>query len=691
MGKPFQPQTLYDSLNAFPGGVNAGSSPLGLPPEILAGAVNVTVRGGNATHRGCYHRRLIDYESEAVQTAVEEGYFQGSCYYFGDDQEASLVALISSRLFQFQISDYTVTCREISITGGAAAVVEPQAWLWQSEKWVIVQDGANNPIFFDGTTAAVRSNYAVPAFSVTTTATNFTTDGIPAVGTSDTIDFTSVAGLAVGYIITLEDLGTFQVQSITGSTVKLLNLTGTPVGQDVDVGTAISWYQTLGQQLPPGRMGCYGMGRNWLCLVDGKQFIASDIVRGASGTVANDYRDSVLYATENNYIKGGGNFTVPGSVGNITAMRFAATLDASLGQGPLQVFTHNTVFSCNAPVDRLEWQKITNPILTESLIAYGALGQNSTVLVNGDAMFRSIDGVRSLILARREFQTGWGNTPQSFEVSPVLSTDDPGLLTFGSAIVFDNRMLMTAGSTSDEQGVYFKALVPLNLDPLSSIRGKLPSVWDSVTWSGPMNILQLLVGEVDRIQRAFAFSLNTTPGLKRIELWEIKRSYNPTLSAAQQPLSAIVDNDGERNIPVTWRFDSSSLRFGIPPTDHEYIRLSNGEIWISDLQGLATFQIYYKADQYPCWALWVSGQECQEEDSSESRPGYRPRLGFGSTNGNQCDQGSGRPLNNGFTFQVRTVIQGHCVVMGEFFEAEMIPQPKFAPIMGCTPQCEVTL
>lgn len=687
MPLPFTPKSLIDALTNFPGGVNSGDSPLDLPPEVMAGAINTTVRGQNVTHRSTYHKRRIIYPDDATQTGVEKGRFQGGCYYFADDQSSSLVALISGRVFQFQISGDDLTAREITISGGVLNPTRPQAWLWQAEKWVIIQDGLSNPIFFDGTTTAARSNYLAPTAFNTTTASDFVSgNGIPAIGTFGNLDFASVVGLNVGDIVTFATVGTFQVLTIAGATVTLLNLTASPVGATVAVGTAVSWSHTTGTQLPPGRMGCYGMGRNWFALVDGKQFVAGDIVGGASGTVANNYRDAVLYITENLFLKGGGNFTVPGSVGDITAMRFVANLDASLGQGPLQVFTHNTVFSCQAPVDRLTWQTVTNPILQVSLISNGALGQNSTVLANGDVIFRSIGGVRSLILARREFNT-WGNTPISFEVSPMLSTDDPGLLQYGSAIAFDNRLLMTVGTTLDAEtgNVYFQGLIPLNFDPLSGLRGKLPSVWDAVVWTG-LNVLQLIVGEVNRVERAFAFVLNGIGDSKAIEIWEIKRSYNPNLSAAQQPLAAISDNDGLRDIPVTWQFDSASLRFGIPRKDLQYLNLSNGELQVSDLQGTVTFQTYYRADQYPCWSRWHSWQQCQAADSDESRPGYLPREGFGAPRNIGCDESTDRPLNQGYTFQVRTVIQGHCVVIGEYFGADTQPQPTFAA-MQCQPIC----
>jgi hypothetical protein len=128
-------------------------------------------------------------------------------------------------------------------------------------------------------------------------------------------------------------------------------------------GTPVTYFTqstTIGE-LPPGRMGVYAMSRNWMCLPDGKQFLASDLVGGSSGTVANNFRDAVLKISENTYLAGGGNFTIPGSFGEIRAMSFAAQLDASLGQGPILIFTPNHVFTCQSPLCTI-WQDRTNLI-----------------------------------------------------------------------------------------------------------------------------------------------------------------------------------------------------------------------------------------------------------------------------------------------------------------------------------------
>lgn len=609
MPTPFQPKTIYDAIGSFGGGVNEGDSPLDIAPNVMAGAINTTVRGKYVTHRPAYWKRPVTYQNVTGQftptkTAVEKGVFQGGCYGTDDAGNVSFVALISGRVFQFLVQNNVITCAEILLSGGLLSPVQPQAWLWQSERWIIISDGKNQNIFVDLGTApgeipilgsprfatAIRANSPETLDFDTTTTSKFTT-GIPKVGSSDTINFTDVSSLVVDDIVTIPNIGTFQVITISTLTVTLTNLTGVNAGSNVAVGTTVTWSH-VGTQLPPCRMGAYGMGRNWVSLPQGLQFIGGDIVMGSSGTQAYGFRDAVLYINENNFISGGGAFTIPASGGEtIQAFLFTATLDASLGQGPLQVFTNYRVFSCNAPVDRLNWQSMTNPILTVSLICNGAESQDSTINVNGDAIFRSLDGERSLLLARRDFFS-WGNVPISFEVNPTLSQDDDSLLNWCSRIVFDNRSLLTVGPVQHAQGVYFTGILPTNYDPISSMGNKSKSVFDSGIWTG-MNVLKLMTGEVQGVQRAFAFVLNLTTG---IEIWEILPSTGP--------LAETADNDGVNSIPIVWQFDSPSLRFGVDKRDHQYMYLSNGEIWVDNMVDDVTFSVFYRPDLYPCWTQW---------------------------------------------------------------------------------------
>jgi len=103
-----------------------------------------------------------------------------------------------------------------------------QAWLWQAEKWMIINDGQSVPIFFDGATS--RRSVLVGA----------------------------------------------------------------------------------NPELPIARMGTYWLGRVWQAGPDGVTFLAGDAVGGASGTLAEEFRDAVLHISENLYLASNKRFRVPG-------------------------------------------------------------------------------------------------------------------------------------------------------------------------------------------------------------------------------------------------------------------------------------------------------------------------------------------------------------------------------------------
>ena len=676
MGVDFKSAELFDFLDDFDGGVNQTRSPLKLPRTTLAGGVNITVRDDFAHHRPVYVKRSIQFSTPEVAAAWMTGKFQGRAFYIPDNGPQGLVVAISGVLYDCVIVGNTITVTQVSdLTTGQDPDAD-QHWLFQAEKWIIWNDGINKPVFFNvnpqsyggvtdtGGKLCARSDYATSAGGATTTTASFIIPDINA--TVAAVPFAAVATLAVGMVVPVGGYGMFSVQAISGLNVDLMNVNAGPIGASVGSGADVTWNIQTGFQLPPGRMGVYGLGRVWMSLIDGKQFIAGDIRGGSSGTAGQNYRDAVLSVKENLYVVGGGTFSVPGPLGGITAMRFIATLDSSLGQGPLQVLTATNVFSCNAPTDRLTWQTMTNPILSEALITNGGKGQDSTVVENGDLLFRSIDGLRSLILGRRDFNV-WGNTPISEEVSDVLRQDDPGLLRFASAIVFDNRLLLTTHPISSDHGVFWKGLVPLNFDPVSSLRGKLPSVYDSGIWNG-LNVLSLVMGDFNDVERAFAFVWNDLTS--SIEIWEIMKDDYENLA----------DETGTADVPITWQFDSASLKFGQEdPRSRQLLRLLDGEIQVDDLVGTVCFDVYYKPDQYPTWIPWFSWCECQDTTPVNSQPGFRPRMGLGEPSARVYDPSNNRPLREAYTFQIRIIVRGHCNFIGARFKAVTIPQPSFAP------------
>lgn len=669
MAKPDQTTKQFvDSLFTFEGGVNTYPSPLLLAKNQLASGLNTTVRKDFVTQRSVLRKITLDSTSQSLLNgAFSGGVYQGGCYFQPDSGPEGIACAIAGRLFQIFPNDDQRTATAREITGFSAATTpqtNDQAWLWQAELWVIWQDGINNPVILNTNAGtAARSAYGTLAKFLTNTTAAFTA---PSPGQTTTtaggIPVTSTANMNVGDVVYFLNFGNMVIAQVVDGTHAQFTNVNVRGGNQIPNTAQLTWQHVSALGLPPGRMGEYGEGRNWFSLVDGRQFVASDIVGGSSGTQAFNYRDAILNITENGFLAGGGNFIVPGAGQRITAFRFTATLDSSLGQGPLEVFTENTVFSCQAPFDRLTWQDVTNPILTESLINNGAMGHNSTINVNGDLTFRSVDGFRSLILARRDIDV-WGNVPISREVQSLLDSDNQTLLNWGSSIVFDNRLLNTATPVRLDQGVVHQAIIPINLDPLSSLRGKQPSVYDSERWTA-LNVFQLFVGSFATVTRAFALSWNTVTG--DFELYEILRTSDTTY----------LDNDITR---IVWSFSTASM---FRESERVYKQLIDGEFYIDQLEGQFDYQVWYKPDQYPCYVPWFGGSECQTQPTSGTKPGFRPRLGLGEPSMTPCDPVNNRPLREGYTFQFKFIMTGKARFLGARFKAAQADEPEFS-----SPQC----
>lgn len=445
------------------------------------------------------------------------------------------------------------------------------------------------------------------------------------------------------------------IQNDTPGVLKLINLTDT-VSATLPIGTEVFTVP----EISSGRVGSYGQSRNWFSTIDGTSYLAGDIVGGASGTPANDYRDSVLKTTENDFLSGGGKFRLPGSGDFITAMFFPPVLDTSLGQGPLQISTQKSIFSNNSPVDRATWVATTNPLQTETLKDKGALGQNSCALVNSDTFFRCSDGIGTLVMARRYFGD-WGNKVISNEVQRLIFQDDISLLSFGSAISFDNRMLMTVRPKLTSRGVCHAGIVSLSFDVLSSLRTNLPPVWEGV-WTG-INTLQLLAGRVSGSNRAFAFTYNQS-SLKN-ELVELL----------------------PENTTVTKDFGTTSIKqaFETPIAFGKEVKplptlcqLRDGEVYLSDIVGEVTVKVFYRPDFYPGWTLWNEFTVTTDENY---QPGYRMRAGLGEPSSADAEAGNNRPLRIGQFFQFRVEITGSCVWNGIKCSSIEIPQTMFAQLV----------
>lgn len=428
-------------------------------------------------------------------------------------------------------------------------------------------------------------------------------------------------------------------------------------------------------ELPVGCMMEYALGRVWVVLPDRLSFVAGDLVGSSSGTPAYAYRDAVLRMTENDFLNEGGAFAVPTTAGQINAIRYVPLMDTSLGQGPIQVFVDIGAFSVAAPFDRTTWKNLTYPIQTVSLGSPGALAQASTCRVNGDLWYRAVDGIRSFIVARRDFGM-WGNVPMSGEMDRVLKYDAGWLLPYSSAVLFDNRLLMTAHPRwSSTRGVRHDAMAVMDFDLISSLGQRSQPCWDGM-WTG-RSVLQLITGEWQQRTRCWAFVLNVVEG--NIELWELT-----TGAAYDQP----VGTPQER---IRWGGESRLFDYGFP---RQLKTLETAELELSDLRGTVDFNWRYRVDDAPCWQDWTAFQLCARDSQcppvvctglAPYRHTYRSRVTLPRPPV-ACNTSATRPAHLGLRHQTRWEITGHCVVKQLVLNARAQSQPQF---QGCEPSAAV--
>lgn len=528
--------------------------------------------------------------------------------------------------------------------GQAGWATTANAAVWQIAGDYLSDSGVGSLVFMAGGRIYQVAVTGAPTYQVT--------DASPA-------NATNPSNLNTGWSIQAECFRIFQ----DGSTLPIIfNGSG-------------SRYATP-EEIKTGTVMAYQNGRIWYSVgTTGFAFRATDLVGNRdSGTAQYNYRDSVLHETENTFLNEGGDFMVPSSAGPIQAMGAPAQLDTSQGQGPLQVLTTGAVFSVNAPLDRETWKDITYPIQTISLTEKGAIGW--LAVANGDLWFRSDDGVRSFVVARREFGQS-GNTPQSDEMKRLLAYDNRILLPFGSATVFDNRLLGTAVPTLTANGsIVHTSLAVLDFSLASGLRRHVQPAWEGV-WTG-LRIHQVVRGRFDGVERCFMFCRDAAD--TELQLWELV--YDTGAVTADQPTTTT-----RTRIPCVMETRSMSFR-----NENALKRQDVASVFVADMQDTVGFDVKYRPDGYPCWFDWHSWSECATIEQcmvndgtcktfANNRPQYRPKMRLPVPQ-DVCVDSTGMISRDFFEMAYRIAWTGHCTVSRFISSAIDLPEPAHGACLG---------
>ena len=439
-------------------------------------------------------------------------------------------------------------------------------------------------------------------------------------------------------------------------------------------------------EIPAATAMTYYMSRLWYA--QGRTYSAGDIVGSHnSGTLANQWRDSVLNVTENPLCFGGDGFSIPTQAGNIRALFYNAQLDAQLGEGQLYIGTRKAVYTLEVPQSRADWINTTSstqPKQTVALAGLGPVNDRSVVLVNGDVFFQTLSpGIASLFAARRDFGA-WGNREISSNEQRVLAFNDRALLVESSGIYFDNRLIQTALPVQLPQGVVHGALIPLDFVPISNLQteeaGTVNPVWEGI-YEG-LRVLQLFEGDFGGLHRAFAVVVSEKDG--GIDLWELTTDHR---SDFQAPTAT---SDGEAR--VEWVIEFPAFNWS---KEFDLKKLVSSELWIDKIYGQVVFKMEYRPDGDPCWRLWHEWTLCQPRNSCETPanvcyPLEQYREGFKSTitlpqPPAGCESATGRPSNIAYQFQPRLTIKGWCRLRGLILHATPVERKLYDQMVCATP------
>lgn len=412
-------------------------------------------------------------------------------------------------------------------------------------------------------------------------------------------------------------------------------------------------------QVPPGRCMEYYMGRIWV-QIGARNYAAGDIVYGPSGTAGYNYRDSILYWTENTYLAGGGAFNVPNQFGAIRAIKHPAAIDSALGEGQLIIFSRDAIYALQVPVDRNEWQAVdadNQPLQKVIQLRYGTTAERSVVRINGDLFYSAYDGARSLQMAVRNYPD-WGQRSISRNINRAWQFNDRTYARFASGVEFDNRFLLTIMPSQTDVGVIHKGVVVLDFDVITSLQSKLPPAWEGM-YEG-LQFLQLLEAESGGLQRCFGIIRSTDTG--KIEVWELTNYQK--------------NEEGDKR--VNWVVETPAYTWGKPFMLKE---LDTAELWIDKIYGTVDFQVQYRVDQDPCWVDWHLFRLCNARDSCEDidavcypgstvtyREGYRATVTMPKPP-KRGDANMIRPTTQGYQFQMRILVKGWCRIRGILLHA----------------------
>ena len=273
----YEPKKYLDGFASLEGGMNSGIAPMLLKKNQYGFGLNTSIRGGFIKTRPPIQKKTLNYNGDAaLQAIVEGGNFQGCGYYRPDFGVESLLAQISGHLIQFKENGAFWDVTDVSIDGDLNSATANQVWMWQSEKWMIIQDGTGAlPIFFDGVTS--RRSYG-PSVKLAI-ASSLSPIAPPGIGETviATVTTPYTGPLNVPVIMNGEFYQIGKGDGFQGADIELILTHSSPITISVGSQVVVNPQYTTYVSIPSG-VGKYGSGPSPVYVADSSQIMAGHIL-----------------------------------------------------------------------------------------------------------------------------------------------------------------------------------------------------------------------------------------------------------------------------------------------------------------------------------------------------------------------------------------------------------------------------
>ncbi|NBO25982.1 MAG: hypothetical protein EBU96_04170 [Actinobacteria bacterium] len=615
---------VADGQQDWTGGMDGSVVPHLASKNVVLAAINCTFRGGRPKTRPGYVQTFLLDDPEALpqddgrpsssRTLFQAGVdwkgtksgnlFQGAVLYINkkDAFKNYIIAVCSGRIFKIDpIAGYIQRLKYISSSGLKDFRFDAfrRCYFTQAEKYLIIQNGVDRPLIFDGEFLYQASQG--PSESVGQAASSMPVGTLMAYGQGRL--FVASPDRTTFFAGDIVYGGSSSQVAVSSSSI--VNTTQTLITTASDHNFSTGDVVTIsGHSSDPDINGTWTIVRNTSTTFT-LPFKLTTAGQGGFAVRANSGDDTdLLRFTETTYLNEGGSFSFPSEMGRINGMIFQPISDTATGQGDLLVFGETGVVSFAVSVPREEWKNSAG-FQRITLSRIGSVCEKFLIPINNDIYFRASDGVRSYRNARAD-QSTTGETPFSTPVDAFMDFDTEYMYEAASAVYFDNRLIFTVGPTENYKNIGDNPVqaVPVthrgfgvfDFNSMAKPDTEFTPVWDGL-WTG-LNTSQLIAGQINRTPRCYAFAVSPTTGEN--ELWELYpwALYDYTLTSSGDRIQSAIETKG---------FD-----FNSPWNLKKLVRM---DLWISGFEGTTTMNVFYRPDGSSCWTLWHSFEVCAENRS----------------------------------------------------------------------------